>query len=952
MASSLAEQRDAASTREQLAAQLCRAMFNGDMERALNALQQGADPNLANREGHLPLWLCCGRGHADLARLLLEHNANVNASRPFLGAATREVVTGITPLFPASGGHHEACVRILLDARAAVNHKCGDGDTPLIFAVQSLANGDPAKRLRVIEMLVSAHADLTLQDASGATPLDMAKKCGFPDAARLLVAGLSDADAAAAVDEAHARSMTMGASRHAAAELHRRTMDEASAKGMVPSMAVTLGWDGVVHQWLRNGGDVNQQLAVDEKRHGCTMLFGACSHARERVVETLLKAAADVNLQDSQGYTALMAASSNAHFGKEDVRVPIVRQLLDAKADTTLCDDNGDSALNFAEKEGFAQIAALLREPADKRQKEHDRIQKILHKEPSGQEPPELPHYIRQRDMWFQSNYQTRLMSYCMVGDGKGCVISGRNMMSGSLLLEQLRYPAQDNLGEHMVELAKKLSDDASFAKEALHNGLLTVLSTYLNVDWAKLSICEARAPKRGGTAALIKASVQTTFRLSLLARLSRTVGLPFPLNLPIASEPLTIEELSVRSVSDLRWMLETAGSRASNVSKFSTKEELATHVLDLFTTSRNARNHVQRLQQRLVADCREHNSDAQEARFQQYVNSPEADELPQLVAQAQLALAILFEAVRYKSVCEALLTGKGLALLDVILAIPTDGLLASALVAHSGQSSDHDVWNMAQFEQSRVDLVGRLLVGLGGVSARLAAKHVMQSALLANIKCVAQMADEQRALCSQFCDAKKGLPRMIHPPQPYRFASVVPTDFQYLSNVDSEARLRLLLAATIRGQKREWCVTFRSDHLEKLADRLSDVHLALTKLEMAERHAADPSATQARRQAFKASIMNQDGFSQNEDAIDELIARMPNFENLAKETVFNSRRRTESVLSALRCVVCGAHGANTTLRRCSRCRTSYYCSTECQKQDWPTHKLECVKVKDKAEKK
>ena len=51
-------------------------------------------------------------------------------------------------------------------------------------------------------------------------------------------------------------------------------------------------------------------------------------------------------------------------------------------------------------------------------------------------------------------------------------------------------------------------------------------------------------------------------------------------------------------------------------------------------------------------------------------------------------------------------------------------------------------------------------------------------------------------------------------------------------------------------------------------------------------------------------------------------------------------------------CVVCGAHGANTTLRRCSRCRTSYYCSTECQQQDWPTHKLECVKVKDKAEKK
>ena len=113
MASSLAEQQDAASAREQLAAQLCRAMFDGDMQRAQNALQQGADPNLANREGHLPLWLCCGRGHADLARLLLEHNANVNASRPYLGmgksAATMNTVTKALALAAVGTSGHHAC---------------------------------------------------------------------------------------------------------------------------------------------------------------------------------------------------------------------------------------------------------------------------------------------------------------------------------------------------------------------------------------------------------------------------------------------------------------------------------------------------------------------------------------------------------------------------------------------------------------------------------------------------------------------------------------------------------------------------------------------------------------------------------------------------------------------------------------------------------------------------
>ena len=61
------------------------------------------------------------------------------------------------------------------------------------------------------------------------------------------------------------------------------------------------------------------------------------------------------------------------------------------------------------------------------------------------------------------------------------------------------------------------------------------------------------------------------------------------------------------------------------------------------------------------------------------------------------------------------------------------------------------------------------------------------------------------------------------------------------------------------------------------------------------------------------------------------------------------------------RCRVCGKKGVRTKeeaaraentgltrLMRCAKCHTAYYCSREHQRDDWPNHRAECQKIRDK----
>ena len=77
------------------------------------------------------------------------------------------------------------------------------------------------------------------------------------------------------------------------------------------------------------------------------------------MVSALVRLGADLDARDSSGYTALMAAA-------RDGQVECARALLAGEADRTLRATGnwhkGKTALQIAEEEGEAEVAALLRE--------------------------------------------------------------------------------------------------------------------------------------------------------------------------------------------------------------------------------------------------------------------------------------------------------------------------------------------------------------------------------------------------------------------------------------------------------------------------------------------------------------------------------------------------------------------------------------------------------------
>lgn len=152
---------------------LCAAVFGNNPEALDLLLEAGADPNLADSDGHTPLYHAAKQGRIGMTAQLLIHGA-----RP-AGLAGDSFHTLIN-----ATGHLTGAIRERITASAAVRETLDMtddfGTTPLMAAVER-------GNLLVVEQILDMGADISATDRDLNTALHRAARGYSPDMAKLLL---------------------------------------------------------------------------------------------------------------------------------------------------------------------------------------------------------------------------------------------------------------------------------------------------------------------------------------------------------------------------------------------------------------------------------------------------------------------------------------------------------------------------------------------------------------------------------------------------------------------------------------------------------------------------------------------------------------------------------------------------------------------------------------------
>ncbi|MHC4060715.1 MAG: ankyrin repeat domain-containing protein [Planctomycetota bacterium] len=338
------------------------AIRAGDLAKVQSLLAE--DNELANtkgKDGCTPLMLAAYAGQRDVAGLLIDKGAAVDARdnagyTPLHWAGNKEAAEllvakganvdavenrGRTALHLAAFDGQKDIVRFLVAKGANVNARAkgNNSQTPLHLAVL-LGNA------RIVEFLISSGASVDARDEYGMTPLYVAAANGrcYGTVQALLASGAEvnakDQWGATPLEQALGRLSPSGD-------------PNSFSQGDFVFIETEEDVDSIttIRLLLSHGADANARNSLT----GQPILIDAAFEGQKDLVEALLAHGADVNVRGRDGISALHLAAYRGH--KE-----VVELLIANGAALNIKTDQDASALWLAKKAGHEEIAALLRE--------------------------------------------------------------------------------------------------------------------------------------------------------------------------------------------------------------------------------------------------------------------------------------------------------------------------------------------------------------------------------------------------------------------------------------------------------------------------------------------------------------------------------------------------------------------------------------------------------------
>ena len=292
------------------------------------------DPNGSHGRQGTPLHVAAVSGNTVVARLLLEHTADVDA---------RDMNT-MTPLQAAVGNGNFDIAQLLLTHGADVNSLDHRRDSPLHEALRS-------GKFDVARLLVESCADVNAWNMFHVTPLHEAARSGNLEIVQLLLDHGADADTLDHRRDSPLREALRfgkfevveilaksGANVNASDINNVTPLHEAAGSGKLD----------IVRLLLSHGADVNP---LDRWKN--SPLHEALRFGKFEVVEILVKSGADVNIRDIYDTPPL-------HKAVEGRKLDIVRLLLCHGADVNALDRQGRSPLRKALRFQALDVMELL----------------------------------------------------------------------------------------------------------------------------------------------------------------------------------------------------------------------------------------------------------------------------------------------------------------------------------------------------------------------------------------------------------------------------------------------------------------------------------------------------------------------------------------------------------------------------------------------------------------